>query len=136
PALIPEDFIPDVHSRLILYKRIASAISDEELKELQVEIIDRFGLIPDATKRLFEMTKLKLRAAPLGISRMEFGPQFGRVTFIEKPTLDPMKIISLIQQQPAIYKLDSKQRLKIFREMPEADNRLQAIHQLINEFRK
>ncbi|MCW8983688.1 MAG: transcription-repair coupling factor, partial [Gammaproteobacteria bacterium] len=100
PSLIPEDYIPDVHSRLILYKRISSVASTEELKELQVEMIDRFGLIPDATKRLFELMKLKLRATPLDISRMEFGPQFGRVSFAEAPSVDPMKIISLIQKQP------------------------------------
>jgi len=131
PALIPEDFIPDVHGRLILYKRISSAASAEDLKELQVEMIDRFGLLPDATKRLFELMKLKLRATPLGISRMDFGAQFGRASFIEKPQFDPMKIISLIQKQPAIYKLDNKQRLKIVKEMPDAENRLNVINQLI-----
>lgn len=124
PALIPEDFIPDVHNRLILYKRIASAGSDEELKELQVEMIDRFGLIPDATKRLFALMKLKLKATPLGISRMDFGAEFGRISFIEQPTFDPMKIIGLIQKSPAMYKLDNKQRLKILNKMPEAEERI------------
>lgn len=127
PALIPEDFIPDVHNRLILYKRIASARSDEELKELQVEMIDRFGLIPDATKRLFALMKLKLKANPLGISRMDFGAEFGRISFIEQPTFDPMKIIGLIQKSPAMYKLDNKQRLKILNKMPEAEERIDQI---------
>jgi transcription-repair coupling factor (superfamily II helicase) len=132
PALIPEDFIPDVHNRLILYKRIASATSNDELRELQVEIIDRFGLIPEASKTLFELMKLKLRAAPLGISRMEFGPQFGRISFIEQPNLDPMKIIALIQKQPAGYKLDSKQRLKVIKAMPDTEMRLTTARELLN----
>jgi len=132
PALIPEDFIPDVHNRLVLYKRIARAASDEELKELQVEMIDRFGLIPESTKTLFKLMKLKLRATPLGIRRMEFGPQFGRVAFIEQPHFDPMKIIGLIQKQPNIYKLDSKQRLKMFKEMPDAPSRLGRIDELLS----
>ncbi|MCW8888242.1 MAG: helicase-related protein, partial [Gammaproteobacteria bacterium] len=131
PALIPEDYIPDVHSRLILYKRISSVISNEELKELQVEMIDRFGLIPGTTKRLFELMKLKLRATPLDISRMEFGPQFGRVSFTEAPSVDPMKIISLIQKQPDRYKLDNKQRLKVIKVMPDAEDRIATIDELL-----
>ena len=75
PALIPEDYLPDVHNRLILYKRIASAQSDEELKELQVEMIDRFGLLPEQVKNLLEVTRLKLRATPIGIRKIEAGPE-------------------------------------------------------------
>lgn len=67
PALIPEDYLPDVHARLILYKRIANAADEDGLKELQVEMIDRFGLLPEPTKNLVRLTLLKLQAEKLGI---------------------------------------------------------------------
>ena len=67
PALIPEDYLPDVHTRLIMYKRISSSLDIEDLRELQVEIIDRFGLLPKQLKLLFQLTQLKLRALTFGI---------------------------------------------------------------------
>jgi len=71
PALLPDDYLPDVHTRLIQYKRIASASDKTELRELQVEMIDRFGLLPDPTKNLFRITELKLGATPLGIKKLK-----------------------------------------------------------------
>src|SRR3990167_6709803 len=106
PVLIPDDYLPDVHVRLTLYKRIASAADDEELRDLQVEMIDRFGLLPCATRNLFRITELKLRALPLGIKKIETGDQSGRITFNEKPNVDPMHIIRLVQSQPDRFKLD------------------------------
>ncbi|HYY16162.1 MAG TPA: DEAD/DEAH box helicase, partial [Gammaproteobacteria bacterium] len=67
PALFPEDYLPDVHTRLILYKRIASARDGEALNALKEEVIDRFGLLPEPAKNLFKLTALKIRATPLGI---------------------------------------------------------------------
>ncbi|MGD8430297.1 MAG: transcription-repair coupling factor, partial [Ectothiorhodospiraceae bacterium] len=58
PALLPEDYLPDVHSRLVLYKRIANASDRDQLRELQVEMIDRFGLLPEPAKNLFRLTEL------------------------------------------------------------------------------
>ncbi len=133
PALIPDDYLPDVHSRLIMYKRIASAGSDEELRELQVEMIDRFGLLPEPVKTLFRLTELRLRASPLGIAKVEMGPAGGRVTFIPEPNIDPMKIISLIQSKAAVYKLDGKERLKIVKALPDADSRVRVVEELLRE---
>ncbi|MGX8249391.1 TRCF domain-containing protein, partial [Escherichia coli] len=81
PALIPEDYLPDVHARLILYKRIANASDEDGLKELQVEMIDRFGLLPEPTKNLMRLTLLKLQADKLGITKVDAGPQGGRIEF-------------------------------------------------------
>ncbi|MFP4603260.1 MAG: transcription-repair coupling factor, partial [Halochromatium sp.] len=67
PALLPDDYLPDVHTRLVTYKRIASAADRAELKDLQVEMIDRFGLLPEPTKALFAVTELKLKVQPYGI---------------------------------------------------------------------
>ncbi len=132
PALLPDDYIPDTHSRLILYKRIASTISSDELTELKVEIIDRFGDLPTATQTLLNMMRLKLKAIPLGIRKMEFGAEFGRITFNEKPAIEPITIINLIQKQPQRYQLDNKQRLKVIKKMDDGEARLNAIEALIN----
>jgi transcription-repair coupling factor (superfamily II helicase) len=134
PALIPDDYLPDVHARLIMYKRIASARNEEELRELQVEMIDRFGLLPDPTKNLFRITELKLRATPLGIRKIELGLQGGRLTFTERPNIDPMKVIKLIQTRPANYKLDGKERLKVVQNLPDFAARVTAIEQLLTRF--
>ncbi|HEY4145104.1 transcription-repair coupling factor [Pinirhizobacter sp.] len=124
PALIPDDYLPDVHQRLTLYKRIASARNEDELRELQVEMIDRFGLLPDQTKQLFSLATLKLMATPLGVRKLDFGPSGGRVTFREKPDVDPMAIIKLVQQQPRVYKLDGQDKLRVILELPGATERV------------
>jgi transcription-repair coupling factor (superfamily II helicase) len=106
PALLPDDYLPDVHTRLVTYKRIASAADPGELKDLQVEMIDRFGLLPEPTKNLFAITALKLKVQPLGIRKLEAGPKGGRILFGEQPNIDHMKLIQLIQSRPKDYKLD------------------------------
>lgn len=136
PALIPDDYLPDVHSRLIMYKRIASAGSPDELRELQVEMIDRFGLLREATKNLLAVTELKLKATPLGITKIELGDKGGRITFTTEPNIEPMNIITLIQQQPNTYKLDGQERLRIITELPDAQSRLEFIERLLGELEK
>lgn len=132
PSLIPDDYLPDVHSRLIMYKRIASADSLHALRELQVEMIDRFGLLPEQLKNLFRVTELKLKATPLGITKIEMATGGGRITFDDKPNIEPIKIIQLIQSQARIYQLDSQQRLKIVRQLPEVELRLKEVDELID----
>jgi len=131
PALIPDDYLPDVHTRLTLYKRIASAGDEEGLRELQVEMIDRFGLLPAATKNLFAIASLKLRAAALGIRKFDLGAAGGRITFRAKPEVDPATIIRLIQQKPRLYKLDGQDRLRITLELPEPADRLRVAGELL-----
>lgn len=117
PALIPDDYIPDVHTRLMLYKRIASADSPASLDELQVEMIDRFGLLPDAVKNLIRVAKLKLFANRLGIVKIEANKEFGRIEFSDKVQIDPLTIVNLVQRQPQNYRLDGATQLKYFAEM-------------------
>ncbi len=131
PALIPDDYLPDVHARLTLYKRIASARDEEALRELQVEMIDRFGLLPDAVKHLFAIASLKLMATPLGIRKLDFGAKGGRVTFRDKPDIDPMAIIRLIQNHPRIYKLDGQDKLKVNLELPGASERIRTAEEIL-----
>ena len=131
PALIPEDYLPDVHMRLIMYKRIASVEDKEALKELQVEMIDRFGLLPDFAKNLFRIAELKLLVKPLGIRKIDLGPHGGRLQFNENNNVDPTKIISLIQTNPFTYKLDGQDKLRINEELPEPDDRFTILTNLI-----
>ena len=131
PALIPEDYLPDVHSRLILYKRIASARDDGELRELQVEMIDRFGLLPQPVKTLFRVTGLKLRAMPVGVRKIEAGPKGGRIVFGPQPKVDPAKLVQLIQQQSRVYKLDGRDKLRFIRELPDVEARAMEVEALL-----
>ncbi|QRP65086.1 transcription-repair coupling factor [Rhodanobacter sp. FDAARGOS 1247] len=131
PALIPDDYLGDVHHRLTLYKRIASARSEDDLRDLQVEMIDRFGLLPDATKQLFAVASLKLMATPLGIRKLDFGTNGGRITFREKPEIDPMAIIKLIQQLPRVYKLDGQDKLKVVLDLPGASERIRSAQEVL-----
>ncbi|GAA0685322.1 transcription-repair coupling factor [Dyella marensis] len=131
PALIPDDYLPDVHTRLTLYKRIASARHDEALRDLQVEMIDRFGLLPEQAKTLFAIAGLKLMATPLGIRKLDFGPNGGRITFREKPEVDPLAIIRLIQGQPRVYKLDGQDKLKVLLELPGAAERIRTAQEIL-----
>ncbi|HET6432207.1 transcription-repair coupling factor [Dyella sp.] len=131
PALIPDDYLPDVHARLTLYKRIASAKSDEHLRDLQVEMIDRFGLLPEPTKTLFAVATLKLMATPLGIRKLDFGPNGGRILFRENPEVDPLLIIKLIQSLPRVYKLDGQDKLKITLDLPGATERIRSAQEVL-----
>jgi transcription-repair coupling factor (superfamily II helicase) len=130
-ALIPEDYLPDVHTRLVLYKRVANAQTEEDLRVLQVEMIDRFGLLPPATKILFAITSLKISAERLGIRKMEAGATGGRLVFLPKPNVDPLKIITLIQTQPAIYKLDGPERLRFTCPLETPELRIEYLEHLI-----
>jgi transcription-repair coupling factor (superfamily II helicase) len=136
PALIPDDYLPDVHSRLILYKRIASANDESELRELQVEMIDRFGLLPAPVRTLFRATGLKLRAMPMGVKKIEAGPNGGRISFGPEPNLDPTKLVRLIQQQPKVYKLDGKDKLRFIRELPDVERQATAVEELLDKIGK
>ena len=131
PALIPDDYLPDVHARLILYKRIAGASSDEALRELQVEMIDRFGLLPEPVKNLFSVTALKIKATPLGVRKIEAGENGGRIVFGPEPNVDPLAVIRIIQDKPNTYKLDGKDKLRFITLLPELSDRVEAVEGLL-----
>ena len=131
PALIPDDYLPDVHARLTLYKRIASARSEDHLRDLQVEMIDRFGLLPEPTKTLFALSSLKLMATPLGIRKLDFGANGGRILFRDKPEVDPLAIIKLIQSLPRVYKLDGQDKLRITLDLPGASERIRSAQEVL-----
>jgi len=133
PALLPDDYLPDVHTRLVMYKRVASARSREELKELQVEMIDRFGLLPEPAKNLFAVTELKLRAQPFGIRKIEAGPASGRILFTEDPKVDPARLVGLIQTRPKEFKLDGGDKLRFFGDMSDPARRVQQVSAVVQQ---
>ncbi|HHA2759183.1 MULTISPECIES: transcription-repair coupling factor [Stenotrophomonas] len=131
PALIPEDYLPDVHTRLTLYKRISSARDSDALRELQVEMIDRFGLLPDAAKHLFAIAELKLKANTLGIRKLDLGENGGRIVFESKPNIDPIAVIQLIQKQPNLYAMEGPDKLRIKHPLPLPEDRFNAARALL-----
>jgi transcription-repair coupling factor (superfamily II helicase) len=133
PALLPEDYLPDVHTRLIMYKRIASAEDLDTLEALQVEMIDRFGLLPAPAKTLFRIAELKLRAGALGVVRMEAGSDSGRLVFGADPKVDVGRVMRLIQEQGNVYRLDGKDRLRFAQSMPDAASRLSTLGRLLDD---
>ena len=135
PALIPEDYLPDVHARLILYKRIAGARSEAGLRELEVEMIDRFGPLPTPAKTLLLVTARKLDAAPLGIRKIDLGAGGGRVTFGEEADVDPARVVALLQSHPRRFGLDGERRIRIRWELPDLASRLGAIDHVVGELR-
>jgi transcription-repair coupling factor (superfamily II helicase) len=132
PTLIPDDYLPDVHSRLILYKRIASATSTDDLRELQVEMIDRFGLLPEAVKNLFRSTALKLQAQRLGIAKIEASTKGGKIEFAEETQVEPLTLVQLVQTQPATYQLAGATALKFSDDLDVYSERFEFVEELIS----
>lgn len=133
PALLPDEYIPDINTRLSLYKRIASADSENALNELKVELIDRFGLLPDATTNLLTLNKLKLKAAGMGIRRIEAGEKGGYVEFTQNAAIDPGFLVSLLQSQPQHYRMDGPTKLKVMAPMSDRKDRIKYVDGLLTK---
>jgi transcription-repair coupling factor (superfamily II helicase) len=127
-ALIPEDYLPDVQSRLILYKRIAGAADQAELDNLKGEIIDRFGLLSQSVQSLLTITALKLQA--LGIIKVDIGETKGKLEFSKTTAVEPMAIVRLVQQQADTYRLDGASTLRIEEQLPEFADRVAFVEAL------
>lgn len=131
PSIIPKTYVDDVHERLVLYKRIASCTNDRELKDLQIEMIDRFGLLPDASKTLFANTSLKLFCEKIGVSKIAIYEDKALIDFADKTTIEPIKIIQLVQQQAQTYQLKNQNQLLIKQTMPEDRGRIELVKDLL-----
>lgn len=132
-AIIPEDYIGDIHNRLIMYKRISNAKTPEQLHDLQVELIDRFGLLPAPVKHLLHITGLKIKASELGVTKISAGAQQGSIEFTQNPTINPEKLIHLIQVHAKRYKMDGPQRLRFNLDSTEPEAKIQEIVSLVNQ---
>ena len=134
PALIPENYLPDINSRLVLYKRIAAAEDEQQLRELQVEMIDRFGLLPQPVTNLFQVSRLRLRAQALGIRSIDAGAAGGSIEFKESTRVNPLALVKLVQSEPKSYKLAGATRLRFERTLPATEERRQYIDALLDAF--
>ncbi len=132
-CIIPDTYLSDVHERLILYKRIAGVENDEELKELKIEMIDRFGRLPDQTSNLFESASLKIYSKEIGILKINIYDEKAEITLNEKNLIDTSKIINLIQNRPQQFQLKNQNTL-VFNEAMENDfYRIEKIKKLLAE---
>lgn len=131
PARFPDAYIPDVHLRLTMYKRIASASSLESLSELQIEAIDRFGLLPDAAKNLFAIAELKLQAGQHDIKSLEVGPLGGHIRFVSNPNINIDKLMRTIASKPLEFRFTGAESIQITRKMPEREDRLALVEEVL-----
>lgn len=134
PVLLPDDYIPDVNLRLSFYKRIASAKNDNQLDELKIELIDRFGSLPDAGKQLLQSTAIRIHAQALGIKRIEAHEKGGFIEFSEQNRVNATFLIELLQNSSDIYRLDGPNKLKFVKPLSNYAERLSFVSQLIADF--
>ena len=133
PALLPDDYVPDVHLRLILYKRISATETAAELRELQVELIDRFGLLPDSAKNLLRIAAIKKSAVALGIEKIDAADRGGYIVFGSESHIDPVALVQLVQNDPGTYGLQGSHRLQIRADLSDLETRFSTIENLLRE---
>lgn len=134
PALLPEDYCPDVHERLVLYKRLANCENSDDLDDMQQELIDRFGLMPTPAKILLDCHRLRLIAKPMGVLKLDASDTAIVIQFAKTNTIDPGKIIKLLQTRKN-YKLAGQDRLRVESPLPDAAMRAVRVKELLLELR-
>jgi transcription-repair coupling factor (superfamily II helicase) len=134
PALLPNDYCGDIHQRLVIYKRLANCNSLEELDEMHQELIDRFGLLPDAAQTLLDSHRLRILAKPLGIAKLDASGEAIVIQFVPNPPIDPLKIITLIQSKRHV-KMAGQDRLRIELKYGDLHQRVLAIRNFFGELR-
>jgi transcription-repair coupling factor (superfamily II helicase) len=136
PSLLPDSYLPDVHLRLVQYKRIAAAATSDELRELQVEMIDRFGLLPIPAKNLFRIAEIKQAARTLGLRKIDAGPGGGSITFDSDTRVEPATLIRFVQQHSRTHRLDGGTRLRFTLPLEADEARFKAIEQMLEALAK
>ena len=132
PALLPDDYCPGVHERLVIYKRLATCDSEDEIDTIHEELIDRFGLPPQNVKTLIESHRLRLAAREMGIQKLDASEVAIQLTFVPNPPIDPMKIIQLIQSKRN-YKLAGQDKLRVESPIPDVAMRIVRVKELMKE---
>ena len=135
PALIPDDYLPDVNMRLTLYKRLANCQTENHLHELQVEMIDRFGLLPEPVKTLFELARLRQTGERLGLLKIEAGPNGGRLKFSASTSVEPITIIKMVQAKPGTFRLQSNDQLSFTMAMESAEERVEKLTAILDQLK-
>lgn len=109
-TILPTDYCGNIHERLVYYKRLANADNIDQIELIYQEIIDNYGLPPDAVKNLINMHQLRISAVKLGIQKLDVNNASINLVFIDKPPIEPMQIIMLLQQLKTC-KYDGKNKL-------------------------
>ena len=133
PALLPNNYCPDVHERLVLYKRLANASTDDELDTLQEELIDRFGLLPEPAEALLACHRLRIAAKPLGIIKIDASDAAIQLQFNIKADLDPMKLVSLLQRDRRC-RMNGPDKLRVTVQLGSFNHRVELVKTLLKEF--
>ncbi len=134
PALLPNDYCGDIHQRLVIYKRLANCNTQEDLDDMQQELIDRFGLLPDPAQTLLDSHRLRILAKPLGIAKLDASSEAIQIQFVPNPPIDPMKIITMIQTRRYI-KMNGPDKLRIELKHEDFGQRVLAIRNFFNELK-
>jgi len=128
-AMIPEDYIPDINTRLVIYKRIANTTNEKQLDNLQIELTDRFGPVPEEVENLLITAKLKSTLQNLKLQKLNASEDEISMEFELEPNIPVEKLIKIIQEQPQKYKLADKNKFKINDDMPEIKHRVATINE-------
>lgn len=134
PALLPNDYCPDVHERLVLYKRLANCTDDDELDTLQEELIDRFGLLPEQGEALMACHRLRVAAKPLDILKIDASDSAIQLQFNPKADLDPAKLIELLQRDRRC-RMNGPDKLRVTVQLHDINHRADFVKVLLKEFR-
>ncbi|WED20809.1 transcription-repair coupling factor [Vibrio sp. JC009] len=134
PALLPDDYIPDINTRLSMYKRVASVKNENELAEMKVELIDRFGPLPDATKNLLSVSEVKLNAAKVSATKIEAHDKGGYIEFSPNADINPAFLVKLLQGEPKKYGMDGPTKLKFMLPLADRRERVRFVSELIEKF--
>ena len=135
PALLPETYCSDIHERLVIYKRLANCETLDELELLEEELVDRFGLLPDSARSLIDSHRLRIEAKPLGITKVDAGPDHIVLQFVKNPPIDPARIIQLVQTRKN-FKLSGQDRLRVEESHTKVGERVQRVREIFRELVK
>lgn len=134
PALLPDEYAPDVHERLTLYKRLANCDAIDEITAMQEELVDRFGELPPQAQSLLESHRLRLLCQPLGIVKLDATASQITVQFEPNPPIEPIVIINLIQKNRN-YKLAGQDKLSLSRNSPTLADRVAAVKDMMRQLK-
>ena len=136
PALIPDEYLSDVHQRLLFYKRISNTDTQEKLDNIRMELIDRFGIPPQPVKQLFAVHQIRLKAEQLGITKIDISSQGGHIEFAPDTPVQAMTIIQMMQKHPTYFRMGGGQRLKVMVMLEDYQKRIQFIQDLLDSLLK
>ncbi|MFH7804182.1 MULTISPECIES: transcription-repair coupling factor [unclassified Acinetobacter] len=136
PALIPDEYLGDVHQRLLFYKRISNTDTQEKLDNIRMELIDRFGVPPQPVKQLFAVHQIRLKAEQLGITKIDISANGGHIEFSPETPVQAISIIQMMQKHPTFFRMDGGQRLKVMVMLEDYQKRIQFIIDLLDSLLK